>query len=179
MVAHVLEAEPSMRIVLIACHLAQSLRGASHAPVTLPILDFWSSCLGSALDEDPFWGPTFWKDLESRTSNLENGVRCMVRQCIEFENMGQSGNGAPQIRDSSHVVTPRVGAPASPTRLGAYKADGRRMVFVSEESSRMHTIVLGCWTSLLADAANMGHPEIDTKAQALSKRFDLRAPRSS
>ncbi len=35
------------------------------------------------------------------------------------------------------------------------------MVFVSEESSRMHTIVLGCWTSLLADAANVGHPEID------------------
>lgn len=162
--AHVLEAEPCTRIVLTACRLAQSVQKAGHAPIALPLFDFWLSSLQTALDEDQFWGPTFWKDLEPRASNLEHGIYHMVRQCIDFENMGQSGNGTPQI--SRYVMTPPVGPPASPTRLGAYQSDGQKVFFVGQASSRMHEIVLGCWTSILADAANVGHPIDGLEVQA-------------
>lgn len=76
----------------------------------------------------------------------------MVRQCIRIEEMGQSGNG---VQRSIHppVPPPAVGVP---TKLGKYRWDGSTMVFVSEESNWMHTILLGCWTTLLADAANVG-----------------------
>lgn len=72
-VEHVLQAEPTIRIVLTACRLAESLRRASETPDILPVFDFWLSSLRTALDEDPFWGPAFWKDLKSRG------------QCMEFE----------------------------------------------------------------------------------------------
>jgi len=74
MVAYILEAEPSIRIVLTACRLSQSLRRANHTPATLPIFDFWLASLRAALDNDSFWGATFWKDLELRASGLENGI---------------------------------------------------------------------------------------------------------
>jgi len=63
----------------------------------------------------------------------------------------------------------RVGVPATPTRLGPYESDGQRMVFISEESSRMHKLALGCWTSLLADAANVGLPGNGYEVQDPSK----------
>lgn len=133
----------------------------------LPLFDFWLSSLRAALDKDPYWGPNFWKDLEPRASNLEHGICHMVRQCIEFENMGQSGNGAPETEGTSHVVMPRAGAPANPSRRGAYELDGQKLVFVSEENRRMHRIILGCWTSLLADAANVGNFEVQTPPNSL------------
>ena len=172
-VEHVLQAEPTIRIVLTACRLAESLRRASETPDTLPVFDFWLSSLRTALDEDPFWGPTLWKDLKSRASELENGIHQMVRQCMEFEHMqipqGQSGNSVRKSRDGSHVREPTVGVPGRPPRLGTYKSDGKRIIFVSEESCWMQKIVLGCWTTLLADAANVGYSAYSSVAEADSR----------
>lgn len=166
-VSHVLEAEPTIRIIVTACRLASSLRRANdptpgEGPSSLPVFDFWLSSLRTALDEDPFWGPDIWKELEPRASNLENGIHQMVRQCIEFEEM----------RDTKAIRQPEVapisafvGAAVLPAKLGTYRSDGKRMVFVSEETSWMQKIVLGCWTTLLADAANVGRtPDIAATA---------------
>ena len=161
-VEHVLQAEPTIRIVLTACRLAESLRRASETPDILPVFDFWLSSFRTALDEDPFWGPAFWKDLKSRASELVNSIHQMVRQCMEFEDMqipqGQSGNSVRKYRDGSNVREPTVGVPARPPRLGRYKSDGKRIIFVSEESCWMQKTVLCYWTTLLADAANVGCP---------------------
>ena len=157
-VTHVLEAEPTIRIVVTACRLASSLRRDSiptpgEDPSPLPVFDFWLSSLRTALDEDPFWGPNIWKELEPRASNLENGIHQMVRQCIEFENM-QATKTVRQTKGAR--VSASVGAALSPAELGTYRPDGKRMNFVSEESSWMQKIVLGCWTSLVSDAVNVG-----------------------
>ena len=154
-VSHVLEAEPTIRIIVTACRLAASLRRISDPPATkepdpLPVFDFWLSCLRTALDEDPFWGPNIWKELEPRASNLENGIHQMVRQCIEFEEM----QGAESVRQPEAL--PGLTSVGASERLGGCVADGKRTVFASEESSWMQKIALGCWTTLLADTANVG-----------------------
>ena len=161
-VSHVLEAEPTIRIIVTACRLAVSLRKISEPavvgePSSLPVFDFWLSSLRAALDEDPFWGPNIWKELEPRASNLENGINQMVRQCIEFEEMHASKTGQ---RPEVAPVSVSVGGPGLPARLGTYSSDGKRGVSVSEESSWMHRIVIGCWTTLLSDAANVGRTPV-------------------
>lgn len=171
MVNYVLQAEPTLRIVLTACRLYELLRIASERPTHFPVFDFWVSSLRKALDEDPYWGPGFWGDLEPRAIGLENGIHQMVRQCMEFENMkiskGQSGNGVRKISNSFHVKSPTVGVTVSPTRLGVYKSDGKRVRFVSEESYWMHKVVVSCWTTLLADAANVAPSDAEAFYEAL------------
>ena len=157
-VSHVLEAEPTIRIIVTACRLAASLRGSVDPPVgeepnPLPVFDFWLSSLRMALDEDPFWGPTIWKELEPRASNLEYGIHQMVRQCIEFEELQAiKSNRQPEVAPMSTYV----GASEKPGNLGMYRSDGKQIVFVGEERSWMQKIALGCWTSLLADVTNVG-----------------------
>ena len=157
-VTHVLEAEPTIRIIVTACRLASSLRRVNEPtpgepPSFLPVFDFWLSSLRTALDEDPFWGPNFWKELEPRASNLENGIHQMVRQCIEFEDM-QATKAARQPELAP--ISASVGAAVRPAKLGRFRSEGKRTVFDSEEDSWMQKIVLGCWTTLLSDAANVG-----------------------
>ena len=157
-VTHVLEAEPTIRIIVTACRLAASLRrindpAAGEEPNPLPVFDFWLSSLRTALDEDPFWGPNIWKELEPRASNLEHGIHQMVRQCIEFERM-QVGENVGQTETAP--VSAFVGVPEMPAKIGAYRSDGKRTVPASEESNWMQKVALGCWTTLLADTANVG-----------------------
>ena len=95
----------------------------------------------------------------------------MVRQCMGFENMkiskGQSGNGVRKISNSSHVKLPTVGVTVSPTRLGLYRSDGKQVRFVSEESRWMHKVVVNCWTTLSADAANVAPSDAEAFHEAL------------
>lgn len=172
-VSHVLEAEPTIRIIVTACRLAASLRRPSDPmvgedPNPLPVFDFWLSSLRTALDEDPFWGPDIWKELEPRASNLENGIHQMVRQCINFEGMQATRT----VQQPEHPpLSAYVGNAALPAQSGTYRSEGKGMVLVSEENSWMQKIVLGCWTTLLADAANVGRApaSVPTFQSAASK----------
>lgn len=150
-VSHVLEAEPTIRIIVTACRLASSLRRVddptlTEEPSLLPVFDFWLLSLRTALDEDPFWGPDIWKELEPRASNLENGIHQMVRQCIEFEEMQVT-----QIVRQTETVgfSASVGAASPPAKLGTYRSDSKQVAIVSKESSWMQKIVLGCVRHLL------------------------------
>lgn len=181
-VSHVLEAEPTIRIIVTACRLASSLRRVSDPtpgedPNPLPVFDFWLSSLRTALDEDPFWGPNIWKELEPRASNLENGIHQMVRQCIEFEEMQPTKTARqPEVAP----ISAPVGGAVLPAKLGPYRSEGKRMVFVSEENSWMQKIVLGCWTTLLADAVNVGKtPDVTASFQSTVVISALSRPLSS
>ena len=177
-VSHVLEAEPTIRIIVTACRLAASLRGtgdpsAGEYSNPLPVFDFWLSSLRTALDQDPFWGPNIWKELEPRASNLENGIHQMVRQCIEFEGMQATMTVQ---RPSINPVLASVGAPELLSESGMHRSDGKGKVSASEESGWMQKIVLGCWTTLLADAANVGRtpaialaPQSTTNVRPISR----------
>ena len=180
-VSHVLMAEPTIRIIVTSCRLAASLRRndltIGEDPNRLPVFDFWLSSLRAALDEDPFWGPDIWKELEPRASNLENGIHQMVRQCIEFEQMEAAKTvQQPEVGP----VSASVGGMELSAEFGTYKSDGKRMALVSEESSWMGKIVLGCWTTLLADAANVGRtPVIIPTFQSTANKSPLSRPLSS
>ncbi|KAF6235416.1 hypothetical protein HO173_006612 [Letharia columbiana] len=181
-VSHVLEAEPTIRIIVTACRLASSLRRVSDPtpgedPSSLPVFDFWLSSLRTALDEDPFWGPDIWKELEPRASNLENGLHQMVRQCIEFEEM----QATKTVRQPELApISASVGAAVLPAKLATYRSDGKRMVFIGEESSWMQKIVLGCLTTLLADMANVGRtPGVAATLHATAVISPLSQPLSS
>lgn len=53
-------------------------------------------------------------------------------------------------------MAPIVGVSAKALKLGTYKSDGSNVTVGSNERSWMQEIVLGCWTTLLADSANVG-----------------------
>lgn len=136
-------------MVLLACRLSQSLRQSPGDPS--PVLDFWLSSLRRALDEDPFWGPGFWKDVEARASTLENGIQQLVRQCHELETLiprNQSRSGLGRAVTYSFREVSKTSA-----ELQASKPANKHTPLANEGNSLAQRIVLGCWTTILADAA--------------------------
>ena len=59
------------------------------------------------------------------------------------------------------------------TKIIVRKAEGQKILSVSEEATRMHIIILGCWTSLLADAGN-----VDRKDRSYMADIPPRSSRS-
>lgn len=165
-VGKVLEAEPTIRMVLVACRLSQSLR-QPQSTAQLPVFDFWLSSLRNALNEDPFWGPGFKEHLERRAAALEHGLNELVTQCFELESVAS--------KESLHVVSATVGkphayAPSKPTKLRTSKLAEKQIALAEEENTWMHQIVLGCWTTLLADAAKVRRKASVSKSQMLPVR---------
>ena len=165
-VGKVLEAEPTIRMVLVACRLSQSLR-QPQSIAQLPVFDFWLSSLRNALNEDPFWGPGFMEHLERRARALELGLNELVTQCFELESVAS--------KESLHVKSAAVRkshayAPSKPTKLRTSKLADKQIALAEEESTWMHQIVLGCWTTLLADAAKVRRKASVSKQQILPIR---------
>lgn len=152
-VSHVLQAEPTIRIALVAGRLSQSLRQPWGAAGPSPILDFWSSSLRRALDDDIFWGPIFWDDIDARASWLEHGIHELMRQCFELESLvpGCKFSRSPPITigavsyDGSVIPTkPQSPLIATATTSTSHNSD-----------NWMNRVLLGFWNSLVADAAEM------------------------
>ena len=150
-VSKVLEAEPTIRIILVACKLSESLR-QPHSNANLPILHFWLASLRNALNEDPFWGPDFRNHLESRAEVLEAGIQNLVKQCLELEELMKRESNTMNAAAVTHVKVQRY-APTKPTKLRISRLAERQIALAKEEDSWMQQIVVGCWTTLLADAA--------------------------
>ncbi len=131
-----IQAEPTIRMVLVACQLSSTLHQQTNT-AHLPIFDFWSHVMKKTLDEDPFWGPALWKDFESRAAALQKGIEALVSQCMELAPLAAS---AAEADDSP---------PASPK----YSFQGRPHPLSQEQRHCIPGIVSGCWTTLLADAA--------------------------
>ncbi|KAL9604735.1 MAG: hypothetical protein Q9179_001743 [Wetmoreana sp. 5 TL-2023] len=135
-VSYALQAEPTIRMVLVACRLSASLRqqpNTSH----LPMFDFWSQAMKKALDEDPFWGPGLWKDFEARAKALEKGIEELVRQCIELAPLAATASQDDESPTSSPKHTFLQDSRAPP----------------HGQPNWVPNIISGCWTTLLADAA--------------------------
>lgn len=151
-VSHVLEAEPTIRIVLVAGRLSQS----SHQPCDdgpSPVLDFWLSSLHKALEEDLFWGPGFWEDIEARASWLEHGIQELLRQCAELESLAPGRRLDPSTSISSRALSYEgfaVSTKAPPPRIASVMKP-----ISSERNDWMKKIMLSFWNSILADAAKV------------------------
>ncbi|MCJ1359292.1 MAG: hypothetical protein MMC33_009293 [Icmadophila ericetorum] len=140
-VTHTLQCEPTIRLILTACRLSRSLR-KPRAGRSLPLFDFWRSTLRRALDEDPFWGPAYSKDIENRAAGLEEGVKTLIRQCCELSEViaardAESGGTEKKVAADIRPTTPK----------------GRPLSVAQKEQGWLQQIVVSCWTTLLADAA--------------------------
>ncbi|KAL8795651.1 MAG: hypothetical protein Q9195_001889 [Heterodermia aff. obscurata] len=133
------------------------------SPATqLPVFDFWLSSLRNALHEDPFWGPDFGEHLERRAAALEHGLNELVSQCFELDSLASKG--------SMRVAKAHAYAPSKPTKLRTSKLAEKQIALAREESSWMQQIVLGCWTTLLADAAKVRRKASVSKPHVVNVR---------
>ncbi|KAL8831675.1 MAG: hypothetical protein Q9170_005198 [Blastenia crenularia] len=153
-VSYALQAEPTIRMILVACRLSSSLRqerNTSH----LPMFDFWSDVMKKALDDDSFWGPDLWKTFEARAAVLEKGIEELVRQCIELAPIAAT---AAQADDSP---------PTSPKHVF------HKLSHPIPQIYWLPGIVSGCWTTLLADAAEAKRIELspDTPPRPVLSRW--------
>ena len=169
-VSYVLEAEPTIRLVLVACRLSQSLRRHKQGP-DLSMFDFWSKSLRNALDNDPFWGPGFWKDIEGRVSMLEKGIQQLVQQCYDPGDMISKTDGVSQSPESSRLPY----QPTKPTKLRTSRLAKRQIAMTEEEGNWMQKVVLAYWTTLFADVAKARRTASSTKTsmQPLLKERSL------
>ena len=156
-VTYVLESEPTIRLILAACRLSRSLRKYS-IDTDPPLFDFWRSSLRKVLDKDPFWGPAHAKVIEERAEHLEQGFLKLIQQCCELSDLvADAGIGA---------CTPTQ--MACPTAYHAH-TEGlvrKRSILLAKYQSRdcslddqdwLRRSGVGCWSTLLADAASMAN----------------------
>ncbi|KAI4251961.1 MAG: hypothetical protein LQ352_004548 [Teloschistes flavicans] len=145
-VSYALQAEPTIRMILVACRLSESLT-QQHNTSHLPIFEFWTQAMKKALDEDPFWGPNLWKDFEARAQKLEKGIEDLVRQCIELAPLAVNNNVA-SMQEDSPPSSPKFGFLSTTTTTTTLLPP-----LQEQQKNWMPMIVAGCWTTLLADAA--------------------------
>ncbi|KAL4907964.1 hypothetical protein BDW74DRAFT_166542 [Aspergillus multicolor] len=84
-VLHVLNSEPTIRFVAVACLLSGDLLnpGLLNASRRLPNFEFWLEALETAVSEDPFWGANCWPDIEYRACSLIQGIQMLRLQCMQ------------------------------------------------------------------------------------------------
>ncbi|KAL9017716.1 MAG: hypothetical protein Q9185_004991 [Variospora sp. 1 TL-2023] len=171
------QAEPTIRMILVACRLSSSIRQQQQQQPTttttttslhhLPIFDFWSQVMKQALDDDPFWGPRPWKDFEARAVALEKGVEELVRQCVELAPVAASSAAAAAAAaeadddddddDDDSSSPPNYNSPTQPHfRNNKAAAVAPRSLLAQQQQEQrlcIPGIIAGCWSTLLADAA--------------------------
>ncbi len=99
------------------------------------------------MDEDPFWGPGFWEDIESRAATLENGIQQLVRQCHELGHLVSRSDSLQNSSPSKFLA--RTVKPHLSKLAGAYSSFGH------EGTGWVEKIVLGYWSTILADTAEV------------------------
>ena len=161
-VSVILDAEPTIRMVLLACRLSHSLR-KPHEDSNLPVLDFWLDSLRTAMQEDSFWGSELWTDINKRAAILEGGIHELIRQCFQLEHLAAE---LPPLGQTCLVTRhPSRKLKRSRTSLGS--CDACQMAY--KQDREMQKLVLGCWTTLLADAT-----KVERKSSSAKRRSSLR-----
>ncbi|CAL8581691.1 hypothetical protein XPA_007376 [Xanthoria parietina] len=163
-VTHALVAEPTIRLILVACKLSSALNNhpdpQPHHSTSPPLLDFWQHALKKALDEDPFWGPHVWRTFESRAKALERGIEDLVEQCIEFGSLAAANIAAADGNDDSPPTSPKYGMLKLPPTSGP-----------PEQRNWMPSVIMGCWTTLLADAAEAKRTRSSSSSSSVGPAF--------
>ena len=111
------------------------------------------------LDNDPFWGPSYAKEIEAKAAQLEQGLLQLIQQCCQL-------NDVVMAHDKSPSKGRRLGC-VTPYHAHAAESDKTQASIVSKQQTKdmllneqgwMQKIVVGCWTTLLADAARAKLP---------------------
>ena len=90
--------------------------------------------------------------MESRAKLLEDGIQELVKQCAEIEKSIKKETNYSKA-DTVALAKAHRHAPTKPTNLRTSKLAEPQSSSPKDEGSWVQQIVLGCWTTLLADAA--------------------------
>lgn len=142
--------------MLTDCLTAQYLRMFDTNANYIPVFDFMAKRFyGGVLDSDTFWGPTFWKDVAPRALSLEQAIHQVARHSCILEKLVQTEERSTSL----WTLPPRSHALAHtgrPPRFGIYRnLRGKIDLLAGEERIWIHSVVLGRWTTILADAAEL------------------------
>jgi len=153
-----LSLEPTIRILVVGSRFSETLQRlleeaysedfGKQSP-SLPGFGFWEECLRDAVERDEFWGEGYWKDIEVRTLEMENGVRELMDECCHpnpCARLNESRNGRKLKRAVSGFAR---------TQLS----------LIREEQEWMRKFILACWSTLLTEAAR------ESRAVFTSKRL--------
>lgn len=137
-------------MVLVACYLSQSLRQPNGD--SSPVLDFWLSTLHRAMDEDPFWGPGFWEDIEARALPLVKGIQQLVQQCHSLWGLISSNSTLQSSALSTSVVY----------RPHLSKQSQGHSSLTNDGIAWMEKIVLNYRTAVVGAPTEAGQEKIDS-----------------
>lgn len=167
-VLHILHSEPLIRIVAVGCRVSEYLQGTTliRTGHNLPAFSFWLRALGAAVQDDPFWGPEFWRDIGNRAFGVEMGVRELISQCLELRDVDvqpirhphKKVLRAPESIDAV-IGIPRHSSHSSRDRnyhVGAIALKpspfARRQARLKcEEQEWLSKAMVACWASLWLD----------------------------
>ncbi|KAJ4299066.1 hypothetical protein N0V90_004310 [Kalmusia sp. IMI 367209] len=120
---------------------------------SLPPIPHILPALRSALDSDPFWGPSYWPYLLSRATQLSGGIQSLITDCVDLEALVSSPSSPTGISMGAtcSVTTSlgHVGAQGNDeekgVRLRKSKLAKRQLRMKGEEAEWMRRCALQCW----------------------------------
>lgn len=102
---------------------------------------------------------------------LENGIQQLVKQCHELETLIPRNKSRPGFERAVTHSFREVSKTS--TELQSSKLANKHASLTNEGNNLAHRIVLGCWTAILADAAeanrrlsNSNHPALHLRARS-------------
>jgi hypothetical protein len=176
-VLKVLHSEPFIRIVVASCRLSAHLRDMlqgpdqpnnTSPPTTSPLPDFafWLSAVHTAVSEDDFWGLHFWEDIESRATDLELGVKDLIRQCCAIcspKHQRRAVTLSNLTPNNTNVAAPT--SPPPPQHRHSQPLVKKQLRLHDDEQLWMTRIIEACWLALVQEAAH-GRRKVGLDADA-------------
>ena len=102
-----------------------------------------------AMHEDSFWGPDLWHQINKRAARLESGIHELIRQCFQFEHLAAElpplGKACVAGRYPSRNLQRAQTSPVTT----------KKQLPTGFQDAEMRKLMLGCWTTLLADAGTL------------------------
>lgn len=151
-------------MVAVGCRISEYLKGTTliRAGHNLPTFAFWLRALGTAVQDDPFWGPDFWTDITNRAFGVETGIRELISQCLELRDIDVQPVRHPQKKalrapESIEVVGfPRLSYRERSHHPGAIALKpspfARRQARLKcEEQEWLSKAIVACWASQWLD----------------------------
>ncbi|KAL1954260.1 hypothetical protein VTO42DRAFT_1446 [Malbranchea cinnamomea] len=86
-VLRALHSEPLIRLLVVACRVSDflTLAGQEHPEYALPPFGFLLKTVQMAVEQDSFWGPDFWVQIDDQAAKLESGIQQLVVQVHELQ----------------------------------------------------------------------------------------------
>lgn len=116
---------------------------------SLPPIPHILPALRSALDSDPFWGPSYWPYMLSRATQLAGGIQSLIADCVDLEELVSSPTSPAGERMVSRMPSGQLVGQGSVEEKGMKlrksKMAKRQLRMKGEENEYMRRCVLQCW----------------------------------